>query len=173
MAPRTRNFPAVALFATYVVVLTAVILFKFPFSYQAEGSGRTLNLIPFAGSFAEDGSFRLGEVVDNLLIFVPFGVFLRMLKVDWSFVRQTLPILGTTVAFEAIQYAFAIGRADITDVLSNTLGGILGIGIYASLTKVLGRRAEKVVTTAAMVLTIVALLFLAFLFVRSRSAPAR
>jgi hypothetical protein len=40
----------VLLLVTYALLLVGVILFKFPFQYQLTGSGRELNLIPFAGS---------------------------------------------------------------------------------------------------------------------------
>lgn len=45
-------------------------------------------------------------------------------KPSWSFTTKILTIVGTTVAFETIQYVFAIGRADITDILASTLGGL-------------------------------------------------
>ncbi|EGW41936.1 putative membrane protein [Desulfosporosinus sp. OT] len=37
--------------------------------------------------------------------------------------KKVLAIVVLTLAFEISQYIFVIGRADITDVLSNTLGG--------------------------------------------------
>ncbi|MEN6314779.1 MAG: hypothetical protein ABFD25_11070 [Clostridiaceae bacterium] len=67
-----------------------------------------------------------------------------------------------------MQFIFAIGRADITDVLSNTLGGIIGIGIYALLSKVLNGRANKVINVLAAVFTILALLLVALLLVSHR-----
>lgn len=50
-------------------------------------------------------------------------IYICMLKSKWSFVKKVLAIVVLTLAFEISQYIFVIGRADITDVLSNTLGG--------------------------------------------------
>jgi glycopeptide antibiotics resistance protein len=162
-----RSALTTVLFIIYAFLLVSLILFKFPFSYQASESGRVLNLIPFAGSFTKNGEFRYGEVVENVLVFVPLGVYICMLKRHWSFARKLVPIIATTVAFESIQYIFAIGRADITDVLGNTLGGVIGIGIYAVLNQVLGTRTNRVLNTVGLVLTVCALVLVAVLLVKT------
>jgi len=83
-------------------------------------------------------------------------------------VKKILAIVGLTFVFEIIQFIFVIGRADITDVLSNTLGGVIGIGIYALLSKVLKGRTNKVINVLAAVSTILALLLVALLLVSHR-----
>ena len=32
--------------------------------------------------------------------------------------------------FEIMQFVFAVGATDITDVITNTLGTLIGVGIY-------------------------------------------
>jgi glycopeptide antibiotics resistance protein len=159
---------SIVLFAIYAALLIGVILFKFPFSSEATGNGRAVNLIPFAGSFRSDGVFRLDELIENVVIFVPLGVYLSMVKRDWSFARKLLLVVGVTVAFETIQYIFAIGRADITDVLTNTLGGLVGIGVYAVVARLLGKRTDRVINVVALILTVFVLSYSAFLWSRSR-----
>ena len=39
-------------------------------------------------------------------------------------------IIGISVTIEVLQYIMWIGVTDITDVIGNTIGGIIGIGIY-------------------------------------------
>ncbi len=168
MKPDARSILTFALFAIYALVLVGIILFKFPFSYQEDGNGRVLNLIPLAGSYREGGTLRVDELVENVLIFVPFGLYLSMVKRTWSFWRRTLLILGVTIAFEIIQYIFAIGRADITDVLTNAIGGAVGIGLYALLSRVLKGRTDLVINVVALILTVAALLELAFLLSHAR-----
>jgi glycopeptide antibiotics resistance protein len=163
---RSRALVSV-LFAVYAALLVGVILFKFPFQYQLLNSGRELNLIPFAGSFSNP-RLGVGEVIENALIFIPFGIYLSMLTSRWSIRRRILAIALTSVVFETIQFAFAIGRADITDVLGNTLGGAIGIGIYALAAKILKNRTHRVLTIAGLVVTILALAFFAFLRAHSR-----
>jgi glycopeptide antibiotics resistance protein len=159
----------IVLFVIYAVVLVGLVLFKFPFSYDDSGAGRHLNLIPLAGSFTSSGVLRPGEIVENVLVFVPFGIYLSVLARRWPFWKKLLPIIATTVVFEAVQYAFAIGRADITDVLGNALGGAIGIGIYALLTKLLGARTDRVIVVVASILTLGALAFYAVLFLHSNT----
>ena len=166
--PMRRSVLTFALFAIYAALLIGVILFKFPFSSEGTVSGRVLNLIPFAGSFTKDGSLRLDELIENILIFVPFGIYIGMVKPNWGFAKRFLPILATTVVFEAIQYAFEIGRADITDVIDNALGGLIGIGVYALLSRAAGRRTDAIINGVALVLTVFVLLYSAFLWSRSR-----
>jgi glycopeptide antibiotics resistance protein len=158
-----QRIVTIALFAIYGLVLVGVILFKFPFSYQEDVGGRVLNLIPLAGSYGDAGVLRVDELVENVLIFVPFGLYLSMVKRTWSFWRRSALILGVTVAFEIIQYIFAIGRADVTDVLTNAIGGMLGIGLYALLSRVFKGRTDLVINVVALILTVAALLELVFL----------
>jgi glycopeptide antibiotics resistance protein len=166
--PQTQRVLTIVLFAIYALVLVGVILFKFPFSYQEDGSGRVLNLIPLAGSYREDGGLRVDELVENVLIFVPLGLYLSMVARSWSFWKKTLLILGATVAFEVVQYVFVLGRADITDVLTNAIGGVLGIGVYVLLTRALKAKTDRVINVVALILTVAALAELGFLLSHAR-----
>ncbi|QHQ63874.1 teicoplanin resistance protein VanZ [Anaerocolumna sedimenticola] len=120
------------------------------------------------GSFGDNGVIRFAEIIMNILAFIPLGVYICMLKAPWSFVKKLLIIVGLTFVFEIIQFIFAIGRADITDVFSNTLGGIIGIGIYALFSKALKGRTNKVISVLAAVFTILVLLLIALLLVSHR-----
>jgi glycopeptide antibiotics resistance protein len=166
--PESRSVLTIVLFAVYALLLVSVILFKFPFDYQLESNGRVLNLIPFAGSFAGAHGFDIGDVLENVLIFVPLGIYISMLRTRWSFGRTILTIAVTSVAFEVIQYIFAIGRSDITDVIDNTLGGLVGIGIYALSVRVFGSRTNRVLSIVALVVTVVAVAFFTFLKAHSK-----
>jgi len=163
-----RNTLTLVLFVIYLLALTWLILFKLQFSIAVMDEGRIINLIPLLGSFDGKGVIRFSEIRVNILAFIPLGIYIYMLKTQWSFVKKILTIVGLTFVFEIIQFIFAIGRADITDVLSNTLGGIIGIGIYALLSKVLKGRTNKVINVLAAVFTILALLLVALLLVSHR-----
>jgi glycopeptide antibiotics resistance protein len=159
---------AIVLFVVYALLLVGIILFKFPFQYELTNSGRELNLIPFAGSFADHRGFGTGDIISNVLIFLPLGVYLSMFRSRWSFARRIVVVAATSVAFEAIQYAFGIGRSDITDVLCNTAGGLVGIGIYALSTRLLGIRTNRLLTIVALVVSVLALAFFTFLRLHSK-----
>jgi glycopeptide antibiotics resistance protein len=163
-----RSALTLVLSAVYLLALVWLILFKLQFSISVMSEGRVVNLIPLLGSFDHNGVFRFSEIRVNILAFIPLGIYICMLKAPWSFVKKILTIVGLTFVFEIIQFIFAIGRADITDVLSNTLGGIIGIGIYALLSKVLKGKTNKVLNVLAAVLTAFAILFVVLLLVNHR-----
>lgn len=164
MKSKKRNTLTIVLLAVYILVLTGIILFKLPFYSESSDNIRVINLIPLQGSFDYNGVFNSREVIDNILLFIPLGVYIGMLKREWSFVRKVLPAIGLSLLFEVIQFIFAMGRTDITDILGNTLGGIIGIGIYALLFKIFKSRTVKMVNILALALTVCVVLHFAYLF---------
>jgi glycopeptide antibiotics resistance protein len=159
-----RNTLIIVLFVVYMLLLTGIILFKLPFYSEELSDGiRVINLIPFQGSFDANGSLLLREIIYNILLFIPLGIYICMLKSGWPFMKKAFPVIGLSLSFEIIQFIFAIGRSDITDVLGNTLGGIIGIGIYALLFKIFKRRTVKVINILALALTVYFLLRFTYL----------
>lgn len=163
-----RNASTFVLLIIYLLALTWLILFKLQFSIPVMKEGRVINLIPLLGSFDDNGVIRFAEVRVNILAFIPLGIYIGMLKASWSFMKKVVAIVILTLIFEITQFIFVIGRADITDVLSNALGGIIGIGIYALLSKVLKGKANKVINVLAGIFTVFALLVVALLLVSHR-----
>ncbi|MDR1359304.1 MAG: VanZ family protein [Coriobacteriales bacterium] len=141
------------LFAVYLLLLTAVILFKLPF-YSPGWDERAVNLIPLMGSFDERGVLGVQEIAYNILLFVPLGIYICLMRENWPLWKKLIPIIGLTVTFEAAQFIFALGRSDITDVLGNTLGGIIGIGIYALLLRLFKDKTVSIVILAALLVTV-------------------
>lgn len=163
-----RNTLALVLFVIYLLALTWLILFKLQFSIPKTNEGGIVNLIPFVGSFDSNGVIRLGEIGDNILAFTPLGIYIGMLKAQWSILKKLLAVVGLSLAFEITQFIFAIERTDITDVLSNTLGGAIGIGIYALLSRILKDGTNKVVSLLAAACTILMLLLVVLLLLSHR-----
>lgn len=164
MELKKQNILTIALFVIYLLQLTGVIIFKLPFYSKTLCDARVINLIPFQGSFDEDGVILLREILHNILLFIPSGIYICMLKKEWPFMKKVSLIIGMILAFEAIQFIFAIGRSDITDVLGNTLGGLIGIAIYTILYKIFKSRTVKVVNTLALVVTVCVVLRFIYLF---------
>ena len=52
------------------------------------------------------------------------------------FLKKFIPIFLTSLFFETVQFVFAIGASDITDLLANTLGGVIGMGVFFILSKI-------------------------------------
>jgi hypothetical protein len=72
------------------------------------------------------GSLGAQDFFDNVLLFVPLGAALRLAGL--SRLRAVLAAVLTTVAVESLQYSVVTGRdASVGDLLSNTIGGALGV----------------------------------------------
>lgn len=163
---KRNNTLTFILFIIYVLGLIWIILFKLHFSFAEIDMVRNINLIPFQG-FTAIGA----NEIYNVLFFIPLGIYICMLKNKWLFIIKVTIIFGLSLSFEIIQYIFAIGRTDITDLLCNTLGGITGIGIYALSFKILKNRTNKVINIVALVLTVCISIFFALLV--TDSTPLR
>jgi len=122
------------LFGVYILLLIWIILFKTSFSvseFIALSKMRSISLIPFY--YPTKVNFHLREVVANILIFVPLGIYLKML--DTNSKKVILYGFVFSILLEISQFVFKIGACDITDVITNTLGTILGVSGYILLEK--------------------------------------
>jgi len=118
-----------AVLLVYLFVLLWLILFKFSsdiasvlHNYQS----RSLNLIPFAHS--SRSSIR--EAVENVLVFIPLGILLGINFKRVAFRKMLVLIILLSIGAEILQGILAIGATDITDVLTNSLGGFVGLILY-------------------------------------------
>ncbi|HSX34553.1 MAG TPA: VanZ family protein [Candidatus Saccharimonadales bacterium] len=116
--------------AVYLFTLLWVVLFKLSgdvFAVLANYQTRSLNLVPFTGFSPGNAP----DVLYNFIVFIPFGLLLSVNFKQASFRRKLAAIVFVSAAVEVAQYVFAIGTSDITDVITNTAGGLLGLGMYA------------------------------------------
>ena len=138
-----------ALFVIYFLVLIWIVIFKMNFSFNTLPHFRGLNLMPFAGIKSD-----YNEIILNMIVFIPFGLYLSMTKLNWSFLKKIIPIAGVSLLFELLQFLFAIGGTDITDFISNTLGGAVGIAFYILCSKILREKTNIVLNIFALIGTI-------------------
>ncbi|WP_018922658.1 VanZ family protein [Salsuginibacillus kocurii] len=97
-------------------------------------SGRTLQLVPILTSWdllyqASHYTTPIRQLVFNVLLFIPFGVFffLKLRSISRVIVKTSLVAMFFSVLIETMQYILAIGRTtNIDDVILNTLGAFLG-----------------------------------------------
>lgn len=147
----------------YLIILTWIILLKTQFSFSALGHYRSVNLIPFAGSVVINGKTDMDEIVNNFIVFIPVGLYLGMLMPKASTVRKIAPIFGLSLFYEVIQFIFAIGASDITDLIMNTLGGTAGVFLVFLISKLLKDNTVKVLNIAAIICTVAITAFMALL----------
>lgn len=147
----------VVLFGAYLVLLTWIVVWKLEIPHSDPVGVQRIKLLPFVAS-AAGGASSLIEVAANLLLFVPFGVYLGLLRPGWSWLRVAAAAAGVSLAFEVAQYALAVGISDTTDVIVNTAGGLAGLGILALLRRELRGRTAAIVTRICLVGTVLAVL---------------
>ena len=150
---RQRNLTRI-LFAVYFLILVWILLFKMSFSLDELYKSRSINLIPFMGSVIVNGRIYINEIIDNILVFIPLGIYICMLKEDWSILRKISVGFFISLGIEVLQFILAIGATDITDLLGNTLGGILGIGVFYLFSKLFKNKTNKIINTLALIATI-------------------
>lgn len=113
-------------FVLYFFLLTWIIVFKFRLDITTLRYLRSINLIPFKEN-------ELKEIFINIFLFIPYGMYLRELSSKKSL--TVAMIVLTSFLFELLQYILHIGISDITDIMMNTLGGIIGILFISILEK--------------------------------------
>ena len=151
------------LLVIYLIILTWIILLKTQFSFSALGHYRSVNLIPFTGSVVINGKVDLDEILNNFIVFIPVGLYLGMMMPKSSPLRKIAPIFGLSLLYEVIQFIYAIGASDITDLIMNTLGGAAGIFLVFLITKLLKEKTVKILNIAAVICTLAITGFMALL----------
>jgi len=144
----------------YLLTLLWLVLFKLSYdilAILATYNTRSVNLVPFVTL----GQTGLSETISNLVIFIPFGLLLSLNFKRTRLSRLLTAVFVVSAAVETLQFIFAIGTTDATDLVTNTFGGLVGLVLY--------RLVSKVVKTAILdrVITAVGLtLFVAFILLR-------
>lgn len=134
----------VVLFLVHLVLLAWIVLWKLEAPHAGGGGLREIKLVPFVPAGGA-GASAPREVVANVVLFVPFGLYLGLLAPSWPWWRVAYTVAAASLVLEAAQYALAVGSSDVTDLLTNTLGGLAGLGLLA-----LARRRFHARTTGVM-----------------------
>lgn len=154
---RTDRIALWLLFAVYLVLLLWLAVFKLHAPFIGRDDMREIKLIPFVPTegFGLNSPF---ELLGNVAVFIPFGIYLRTL-VSWRPWALVLAIAGTSLAVEVAQYVLAVGASDVSDLILNTAGGVVGIAIAFRLRRRYGSRTTSIVTDAAAIATVGALIW--------------
>ena len=147
----------------YLLALTWIIIFKLQFSIENLPHIKNINLIPFGQSVVVNGKMDFREIIQNALAFIPYGLFMHVLWEETSLPKQFIPIICTSLIFEIVQFIFAIGASDITDIISNSSGGIAGIVIAVSISKVSRKGWIKFINIISFIGAIILTSFIAIL----------
>jgi glycopeptide antibiotics resistance protein len=169
---RIKTFFLYGVFVCYILFLIKLLFLSRVSLLNLFNSQRTLdrsiNLIPFYSikeyifsNSATIKKFAFGNVVGNIVIFIPLGTYLSLFKNNKRVITNLLFIFIVSLFIEIIQGLLGIGASDIDDIILNCLGGLVGILGYKFLLFIL--RDEKKVCVAITILSAIGLPVLLYL----------
>ena len=148
-------------FFSLVFIIYLLLLFELVSNTDMQSYGN--NFVPFREIFRYElfsvSFYR--NVVGNIIIFIPYGVFIVYFIRKCSLIKGSFIILLTSYAIELIQSR--IGRSyDVDDIILNFIGGIIGF-IIGKLLIVIVKKIPKSFKNETF-LNILAILLLIILF---------
>lgn len=140
----------------YSVVLFWIIVLKLNISFSYKGT-QNVNFIPFREPLLYNGRIDYNEIFLNILIFVPLGLYVGILFKKLSLAQKMFSFFMVSLCCEVCQYILKIGAFDITDIINNTFGGIIGLLLYKGLEKAFNSpaKAQKLINIIATIGTII------------------
>lgn len=117
------------IFGFYLTVVLALVGFPNITMLQMEF---TVNLIPFI--------YMLSDFVNaclNVLLFVPFGFFLPMIWKEFRSIKRVALAGIVATSFIEISQLFTGRATDIDDIITNSIGTLIGYFIVRFVTKTL------------------------------------
>ncbi len=118
---------AAAILAMYVYIVIGITMLS-----RSEGYSNSMNLRLFS-TFCLSFYNRM-FIYENILLFVPLGILLYLLAKPFRRIWISL-MTGMLCSFciEISQYITRLGRFELDDILTNTMGMLLGFGISKGL----------------------------------------
>ncbi len=155
---------AFILFALYLGVLFWILVLKFGvrFSYM---DNRAVNLIPFKGLLITSDEIDISEWILNTIIFIPLGIYSLVIFQKWTFRVYIFFFILISLTIETLQFTLKIGAFDATDIITNTLGGLIGLITLKSIEKLYGNnsKARKFIIVLAAFATVLIIVLLILL----------
>lgn len=154
-----------ALVAIYLIALYWIIVLKFNITAYHDRIEGSVNWIPFREAVLYQSKMDMNEILLNIFIFVPLGLFVGILLEKWSLGKKLVFFFSISFLLEVSQFILQVGAFDITDLINNSMGGLLGLMIFRGLESGLRNRqkAQKIINFLALVGTVVVFSFLLFL----------
>ena len=142
----------VVLFVVYLVLLIWIVLWKLAVPWVGEAAllPHPIKLVPFLPN-TEAGASAPVEVVANILLFVPFGLYLGLLAPLWQRWKVTGVFVGASLVLEITQHVLSTGSFDITDIIVNTAGGLAGLGLLTLVRRRYQARTAAVMTRVCLI----------------------
>ena len=131
------------IFIIYLLILFYFLIFSESLGRTDFSTAKSYNLIPFTeikrfwNAKDELGlSASYLNIFGNVIIFIPFGLFLPIISsVKTNIINTFIFSITLSLAIEIMQYITKTGVFDVDDIILNTLGGIIGYLIIYIFTK--------------------------------------
>ena len=122
------RYSAILLLVEYIF-----LLFCSTVIFRATGETRQYDFHPFWSyqAIQEDREDLLAENIMNVVVFVPVGILLGCAFCSMRWWKALLIGCGISVSIEALQYFFHRGFSETDDIMHNTLGCLIGYGLYS------------------------------------------
>jgi glycopeptide antibiotics resistance protein len=112
---------------------------------------RGINLIPFHYDQIAESRFHFNEVLYNTIVFIPAGFYFTVMGKK-KFLSGIVLSALLSLSFETLQWIFALGASDITDLIMNTVGGAIGAGTYWVSEKLFKGNEVKIISIIGAIL---------------------
>jgi glycopeptide antibiotics resistance protein len=122
-----RKIAGLILVGYVFVIYCSTVLFR----TAADGNGHEFRPFWSYDAIENGRSELLAENMMNVIVFVPVGVMLGCAFRSMTWWKVLLIGCGISVSIEAMQYIFHRGFAETDDVMHNTLGCVIGYGLYS------------------------------------------
>ncbi len=149
-------------FIIYILLLYYIVTFQ-------DNNYGTDNFVPFREIFRYKVTSPLfiKNVLGNILLFVPFGMFISNFIKSKSFLPTIFITLATSCSIEFAQSM--IGRtADVDDVILNVTGGVIGYLLYKLIEKISNKFPKfiksQIFLDLITIMLILMVIYLAFRF---------
>lgn len=150
-------------FGLYLFLLAWLVLFKFATNLSGVPSMRSINIIPFY--YDQETSSHFEEVLYNILVFIPLGVYIQIFKEDLKLSKKCVVVFLISFLFEVVQFVFALGASDITDIIGNTFGGIVGVFLCITIKRIAPKKYVSTINALGMFSEIIAIGLLVLLLI--------
>lgn len=134
--------------AALLGIVVAVILWVTVLARESN-IDNSLLFEPFHAFYAfvkdiQDGRIRItGNFIGNIILFVPVGVLLPLTGIGDKCLKTGLMGLCLSMMIEATQLATHRGFFEIDDLILNTIGALIGYGIFSSAWKLFTKNNLK------------------------------
>lgn len=149
-------------FFIYLFLLCWLVLFKFAVSVDGIPHHRGINLIPFYYDRASPVHMR--EVILNIIVFIPAGFYFTAIFSKKRYFLGIVKVVILSLSFEVLQYIFSIGASDITDLITNTTGGLCGMTLFWLMGKITIKHRMIIINSLGAMIEILAGIILAVTF---------